>query len=390
MRILAAPDKFKGSLSAREAADAICAGFARGWPGAETLPYPMADGGEGTAEALCAALGGRWVEFPASDALGRPITGRYALVTDATDGRLTAVLELADTAGIWRIETGERDPLVSSTFGTGQAVKHAVWESGAEKVIVGLGGSATNDAGLGFAQALGWKFLDAAGAALPPEPGLLQDSLHVIQPPASLWPAGREVLVQAACDVANPLLGKHGSTTVYGPQKGVTPETHPVLEGGLGRLAETYHQLFGGRQGTPFAEIPGAGAAGGMGFGVLAFARGALIPGFDLVADVVGLDELIKGADLVVTGEGSLDEQSLEGKTPIGVARRAGRHGKPVIGIAGRVAPELLQGRGEAFTALAGICEEPMSLEHAITHAKMLLEEKSALLARLIRLGKAL
>lgn len=389
MRILAAPDKFKGSLSAREAADAICAGFARGWPGAETLSYPMADGGEGTAEALCAALGGCWVEFPACDALGRPITGRYALVSDATDGKLTAVLELADTAGIWRIAADERNPLISSTFGTGQAVRHAVWESGAEKVILGLGGSATNDAGLGFAQALGWKFVDERGWVLPAEPGEL-NALFTIQRPPALWPEGREVQVLAACDVANPLLGQSGSTTVYGPQKGVTAQTHPVLEAGLELLAGSYHGQFGGRGDIPFAAIPGAGAAGGMGFGVLAFAEGGLVPGFDLVADVVGLDALIAGADLIITGEGSLDEQSLEGKTPIGVARRARQLGKPVIGLAGRVAPELRNGGSDAFDALAGICEEPMLLETAIANAKMLLEEKSALLARLIRLGKTL
>lgn len=387
MRILAAPDKFKGSLSALEAADAICAGFQQGWPGAEARAFPMADGGEGTAEAMCSALGGQWVECASPDALGREITARYALVREAGDGRLTAILELADTAGIWRIAPEDRRPLQGNTYGTGLVVRHAVWESGAEKVILGLGGSATNDGGLGFAQALGWRFEDAEGNALPPEPGRLGELARIVAPD-QLWP--REVEVLAACDVANPLLGDLGSTTVYGPQKGVTPELHPVLETGLARLAEVFHGQFGGRGAVRFAEIPGAGAAGGMGFGVLAFARGNLVPGFDLVASVAGLDELIAAADLVLTGEGSLDSQSLQGKTPLGVAERARKLGKPVIALAGRIDPELRVDGATPFDAIAGICDEVTSLDDAIGNAKVLLEQKSALLARLIRLGKTL
>jgi glycerate kinase len=330
-------------------------------------------------------LGGEWVEFPACDALGRPITGKYALVRDP-EGRRTAVIEMADTAGIWRIAPDERNPLVANTYGTGLAVRHAVWESGAEKVILGLGGSATNDGGLGFAQALGWVFQDERGWKLPPEPRHLKAALAHVHPPERLWPEGRAVVLQAACDVANPLLGRNGSTTVYGPQKGVTAETHPLLEEGLALLA----RLRGGsREGVPLEEIPGSGAAGGMGYGVLAWGQGELIPGFDLVAEVIGLDALIAEADLVITGEGSLDAQSLEGKGPVGVARRARKLGKPVIALAGRVAPEIRAGAGE-FDAAAGLCEEPMPLEQAIANAKMLLEEKSALLARLMRLGKTL
>jgi len=318
-RVLVACDKFKGSLSAIEACEAVAAGLPRGW---EAELCPIADGGEGFVESMLAAGGGRRIGAPCHDALGRPVEGGYGLVD-----RL-AVIEMAEASGMWRLGEGERDPRRATTRGTGELMRHAVEVSGARGLLVGLGGSATNDAGAGMAAALGVRFVGADGGELAAHPEGLAGLARIDE-------AGRLALpaVRVACDVDNPLLGARGASAVFGPQKGAGPEDVAFLDGVLSRRVEV-----GGYAGL--ASRAGAGAAGGLGFGLMAWAGGVLEPGFGMVAEAIGLERRIAAADLVITGEGSLDAQTLGGKGPAGVARLARRLGVPVWAVAGRVEPE--------------------------------------------------
>jgi glycerate 2-kinase len=271
-RILIACDKFKGSLNAADACAAIARGLAARFPEAVIERHPIADGGEGFAAALEETLGGEWTAAPSHDALGRPIEARYLLA-----GPL-AVMEMAETSGMWRIAPGERDILRANTFGTGEMMRHAALESGAKRLIIGIGGSATNDGGAGMAAALGARFL-AADGGLDPCPAGLAGKLTRIDTSGmiNLPP------VTVACDVTNPLLGPQGATRIYGPQKGADETNIAVLEEALAALA----RASGGEK---EAALPGAGAAGGLGFGLLRFANAELVPGFDLLADITGLE----------------------------------------------------------------------------------------------------
>lgn len=324
--ILIASDKFKGSLSAAGACAAIARGLARRWPQAVIDVCPIADGGEGFAAALEEPLGGRWVEAPCHDALGRPVRARY-LMADREDGAV-AIMEMAAASGMWRIAPGDRDLLRSNTYGTGELIRHAAQHEQVRHLILGIGGSATNDGGAGMAAALGVRFLDAAGMPLDPSPGSLAGRL------ARIDGARRIALppVTAACDVTSPLLGPTGATRVFGPQKGADEASIPILEAAL-------QAIVNASAGGAAAACPGAGAAGGLGFGLLHFAGAALVPGFDLLAGLTNLAERVAAADLVVTGEGRLDAQTLAGKGPAGVARLARSHGKPVWAFCGRADP---------------------------------------------------
>jgi len=326
-RFLIAPDKFKGSLSAPQAAAAIADGIRRVRPTAVIDLCPIADGGEGFMETMAAALGGRWVGCPAVDALGRPIDSRYWLAETA-EGPV-AVLEMAETAGLWRLGEDERDPRATSTRGTGMQIAHAAGGLPLARIVLGLGGSATNDGGAGMAAALGLEFRDGGGGLLDPIPRNLQRLARV--------DAGRRIPlpeIVAACDVKNPLLGVQGATAVFSGQKGATAEDSLFLEAALARLVEV-------TGGEAFAAEPGAGAAGGLGFGLRRFAGARLVPGFELLAGLLGLEARIRRADLVVTGEGSLDSQSLAGKGPVALARLAGSLGVPVSAFCGRVDPTM-------------------------------------------------
>lgn len=322
-RILLACDKFKGSLDATAVCEAVARGLAASVPGATFEFHPIADGGEGFAASLMGPLNGRWVEAPAKDALGRVIPARY--VVGEAGGARVGVIEMAEASGMWRLAAEDRDILRSNTYGTGLLMRHAVVESRVEKLIIGLGGSATNDGGAGMAAALGVKFLDGLGAELDPHPAAWLGSLARVDVSARIpLPP-----VTVACDVDNPLLGVTGATRVFGPQKGAKPDDIPRLEQALEELARVSGRL-------DLAGSPGAGAAGGLGFGLMAFAAGRLESGFDLLASLTGLDDRIMAADVVVTGEGSLDAQSLGGKGPVALARLARRHGKPVLAFCGR------------------------------------------------------
>lgn len=359
VRILVACDKFKGSLSAPEACEAIARGFGAVWAAAEIDCHPIADGGEGFAGSLLGPLNGRWVNADARDPLGRMVSARY--VVGETKGRRVAVIEMAEASGMWRVRPDERDILCSNTFGTGELMRHAVMVHAVEHLMVGLGGSATNDGGAGMAAALGVRFLDQVGAELEPRPAAWVGRLARVDGAARLsLPA-----VTAACDVANPLLGNEGATRVFGPQKGARAGDIPLLEQSLEELVRC--------SGRPeLARVPGAGAAGGLGFGVMAFADGKLVSGFELVASLTGLEDRIAAADLVITGEGSLDGQSLAGKGPVGLARLARRHGKRVVAFCGR-ADQAIRGAG-CFDAIHALSDSGLPETELMARAAELLE----------------
>jgi glycerate 2-kinase len=326
MRILVAPDKFKGSLGATEAGAAIAAGLRAALPRAQIEVTALADGGEGTAEAICQARGGDWTACAAHDALGREKQVRYAWLAAPR----MAVIEMSAAAGLQGLPPNELDPVHASTFGVGEMLRDALHRN-ASQIIIGLGGSATNDGGFGMALALGFRFLDRAGDEIAESVSGLLD-LARIEPPNDL----RLPSVSAASDVNNPLLGPHGATRTFGPQKGATPEQLEILERSLARLAEIAARTWP----RDHRDVPGAGAAGGLGFGLLTFCSAQMRSGFDLVAEAIDLQAKIERADIIITGEGKLDRQTLAGKGPAGVARMARALHKPVFAIVGQMAGE--------------------------------------------------
>jgi len=362
VRILIAPDKFKGSLNAREVAENIAKGLRDALPDAKIEIVPMADGGEGTAEAIAQARGGSWLKCKAHDPLGREIDARYAWIESGKIG----VMEMSEAAGMRRVSEDERDPVRATTFGVGEMILDAA-KRGANEIMIGLGGSATNDGGFGMACALGFVFNDAQGCKLDcfKQSSLL--SLAQIQKPSQL--SLPEIVV--AVDVKNPLLGENGATRVFGPQKGASKDDIDVLERALRQLAEVVTKQFG----FDYRHEPGAGAAGGLGFGLMSFCAAKVRPGFDVVADAVGLEAKIKDADVFITGEGSLDRQTLEGKTPLGVARLARKLGKPVFAFVGRASRDR-----EVREMFDGVCENAqrgMSQEENMRRTGELLRENA-------------
>ena len=344
MRILIAPDKFKGALDAREVAENIAAGLRDVLPDAKIDIAPMADGGEGTAEAICDALGGSWLKCKAHDPLGREIEAHYAWINDhppsprlRRDRGKLAVMEMSEAAGMRRLRANEFDVDLASTFGVGEMILDAA-ERNARQIIIGLGGSATNDGGFGMARALGFRFEQEQ------EQGQWQEHEHERRRVSDLITLRRIEKpkdfklpkIVAAVDVRNPLLGVNGATRVFGPQKGATQNQIDELERALTRLADVVAEQFG----FDYRDKSGAGAAGGIGFGLMSFCGATIRPGFDVVAESIGLEATMKDVDLVITGEGSLDRQTLEGKTPAGVARCARKLGKRVHAIVGRATDE--------------------------------------------------
>jgi len=367
MRILIAPDKFKESLTARQVASAIRDGFHSVFTEASFDIVPVADGGEGTAGIFLEALGGDWVEVAAHDALGRPVTACYAWIP----GSELAVIDMSSASGLWRIPSNERNPPRSSTFGTGELMADAVGR-GAKDLIIGLGGSATNDAGVGMATALGWKFLDDQDQPVALHPAEFPRIRQIVPPATSL-----SCTVTGLCDVENPLLGESGATRIFGPQKGALPEALTSLEESLSHIARLCREQFG----SDYSSTPGAGAAGGLGFGLLMFLQATIEPGLGAVARLMDLESKVAGADLVITGEGRLDAQSLQGKAPFEIARLAERHGKPVIGFAGIVEEDL-----PGFDACVSIANGPLTLDESRLRAAELLRAAAARTARLLKI----
>lgn len=366
MRVLIAPDKFKGSLSGREAAENIAAGLREVLLDAAIEIVPVADGGEGTAEVIRKACAGEWVKCDSHDALERPITARYAWLRD----RGTAVLEMSEAAGMWRIAPPERDPSRANTYGVGEMLLHAA-KRGACEITVGLGGSATNDGGFGMARALGFRFLNSESVELNGPVSDLLDLERISGPSDLSLPA-----LVAAADVKNPLLGARGATRTFGPQKGVAPDQLDLLEAALSRLADVVARDLG----CDFREAAGAGAAGGLGFGLMSFCGASVRPGFEVVAEVVGLKAAIERSDVVITGEGRLDAQTLEGKGPAGVARLAHESGKRVFAIVG-VASESTAVRS-LFEDIYVLAREPITTREAMLRAGELLQERARELGR--------
>lgn len=364
MRIVLAPDSFKESLKSTEVCEAIEAGLRRVWPDADIDSVPMADGGEGTVEALVSATSGRYVEAQVRDPLGQVITARYGILGD---GR-TAVLEMAEASGLGLVPELKRNPGFTTTFGTGQLIRHAM-EQGVARIIVGIGGSATNDAGVGMAQALGYSFRDEDDGELP-YGGLALAGLDWIDDMKKH--AGlAHVEVIAACDVDNPLCGPEGASHVYGPQKGASPEMVELLDAALKHFGEYVEEELG----VEILNVPGAGAAGGLGAGLLVFTGATLQSGVDVVAEACGLSKRIEGADLVITGEGKIDAQSMHGKTPVGVAHVARDMGVPVVAFAGVLGEGHEAVREEGIDAIVPICVDGMDKGFAMTHAAELLSD---------------
>lgn len=353
MHFLIAPDKFKGSLTALEAAEAIAAGVLRRHPEANCELCPIADGGEGFMETLIGSLHGKWITCPAVDALGREISSRYVLAQ--TPQGPTAILEMAETAGLWRLSAEERNPLITSTTGTGLQIAHAIKEHRVTRIILGLGGSATNDGGSGMAHALGVRFLNAEGHEITPTPTTLSEASQVDFSTRISLP---EII--AACDVDNPLLGSRGATAIFSAQKGASPSDQELLENALTHLVKI-------SAAETAANTPGAGAAGGLGMGLLHFAGARLVSGFDLLADLLDLEKRIAAVDHVITGEGSLDHQSLSGKGPVALARLALCHGKPVSGFCGQA--DAAARNSGIFTELHALADTGLPLEILIAEA---------------------
>lgn len=378
MRIVLACDSFKESLSALEVGWAVEAGLRDVWPAVDVLHVPMADGGEGTAVTLAEATGGRLVACRVSGPLGAAVDARFAVIGEPP----TAVIELAEAAGLALIAREKRDPLRATTYGVGEMICAAL-DVGCRHIILALGGSATNDGGAGLMQALGLRLLDDAGNELPPGAAFLA-SLAALDA-KNLDPRLAEARIELACDVDNPLLGPEGATAVFGPQKGVTAETFPLIEAGLERLVGLLECLAA----RPLAVLPGIGAAGGAGLGLVAIADAAIRPGVEIVAEVQKLDAALCGADLVITGEGRIDAQTVRGKVPVGVARLARARGVPVIALAGAVGAGAQAVYPEGIGSVFSIINRPCSLDEALSDAAANLRFTAMNLARTLAMGRS-
>ena len=355
MKAVVAIDSLKGSLSSIEAGNAIKDGIKRACPDAEVIVRPLADGGEGTTATLAAGLGGRIEAVMVTGPLGNPVEAEYGIVEETQ----TAIMEMASAAGITLVETSQRNPLNTTTFGLGEMIADAI-QKNCRNFIIGIGGSATNDGGLGMLSALGFEFLDNDGRAV----GIYGKNLENIAKikTDNILPELKECSFSIACDVTNPLCGETGCSAVYGPQKGATPEIVEKMDGWLKSYAETAKSVFGDVD----SEYSGAGAAGGLGFAFMTFLNGKLEPGVELILEKTGLESFVKDADVVVTGEGRLDFQTAMGKAPIGVAKLAKKHGKKVVAFAGAVTADATECNKNGIDAFFPILREICTLEKAM------------------------
>jgi glycerate 2-kinase len=374
MKIVIAPDSFKDSLSSEGVAEAIACGLLQALPNAELVLCPMADGGEGTVDAILAVVKGERREAKVHGPLGDVVTARWAWLPNTK----TAIIEMAEASGLQLIPLASRDASISSSFGTGQLILEAA-DAGAKKIILTIGGSATNDGGAGMLSALGAGFYDIGGNELPPG-GLALMSLSRIEL-SGLDPRLRAVLFEVAADVDNPLCGPQGASHVFGRQKGASCEQVQLLDTALARFADCSASVLD----EDVRDIAGAGAAGGMGFAARAFLGANFRPGVEVVAELVGLSEKIKGADLVITGEGRCDAQTLRGKTPIGVARIAREHDVPVLLLAGTLGEGYEALYDHSITAAFALVSGPMTLADACSQAPRLLQERARDIALLWR-----
>ena len=373
MKIVLAPDSFKGSLSARQVTEHLEKGIRQILPDSEIVSLPMADGGEGTAEILMEVLGGRMVDVPSVDPLGRPRTGRYL----SLPGQQAVLVELAESSGLCLLTREERNPLHTSTYGTGLLIRKALQENPRE-IYLTIGGSATNDGGMGLIRALGGRFLDEGGGELE---GTGQDLERVSDLDLSrLDPRLKEAGIRVLCDVTSPFYGPEGAARVYGPQKGADPDMVSRLDRGLSRLAGVIRE----KTGLDLMDLPGSGAAGGTGGGVAACLGGILVPGVEEILSLTRFDRVLSGADLVITGEGRTDAQTLQGKVPLGVLRRSASAGVSVVILSGSLGPGYRDLYKQGAAGIFSIQTGPRTLEEAMEQAGALLEEAAGNLVTLI------
>jgi len=377
MKIAIACDSFKESLTAVEAVEAAARGVLRAEPRCEVLKIPVADGGEGTVDALVAATNGEKIEETVTGPLSEPVRASYGILGDGQ----TAVIEMASASGLPLVPPDRRNPLLTTTYGTGELIKSAV-ERGVSRIIVGIGGSATVDGGVGMAQALGIRFLDTEGREVGRGGGELKKIARIDM--SGLDERVRAVSFDVACDVDNPLLGENGAARVYAPQKGATPEMVEELEGALANLADVIERDIG----VDVRNMPGAGAAGGLGAGLVAFLGAKLKSGVQLVIEAVKLRDRIADCDLLITGEGRMDGQAIFGKAPVGVARVARELGIPVVALVGSIGDGCEKVLAEGIGAYFSIINRPMALEEAMSNAARLLTEAAEQAVRLFILGR--
>jgi len=375
MKLVIAPDSFKESLSAQQVASAIAQGWQTVYPQADIHLCPMADGGEGTVDAVLAATGGERRELTVRGPLGQPVQAHWGWLEDGQ-----AVIEMAAASGLHWVEPTLRDARITTSYGTGELILAAL-DAGARRIILGIGGSATNDGGAGVLEALGVRLLDGHGRPLAAGGAALANLQRLELDGLDPRLAGVEVLV--AADVDNPLCGPRGASHVFGPQKGANPEQVEELDCALGHYADVMAAALG----EDVRELPGVGAAGGLGFAAKAVLGAAFRPGIELVAELSGLAEAVQGADLVITGEGRLDGQSLHGKTPVGVARIAKAAGVPVIALAGSLGEGYQRLYDAGIDAAFSLTPGPLSLEQACRDAAVELAARAADLARFWRLA---
>ena len=373
MKVVIAPDSYKGCLSALEVAKAMERGVLSVFPTAEVRKIPIADGGEGTVAALVTATDGQLRQAEVTDPLGNKISAHWGVLGD---GR-TAVIEMAAASGLPLVPKEKRDPRVTTTYGTGELIKAALAD-GLAKIIIGIGGSATNDGGTGMARALGVRFLDAAGREVAAGGGSLAEICQIDT--TGLDPRLKNTEIVVACDVDNPLCGTRGASAVFGPQKGATPEMVQQLDAGLAKYASCARQATG----RDVAEKAGAGAAGGLGAGLMFFTPAQLKPGVEIVLDAVGFSDIVRDADFVITGEGRTDFQTAFGKAPVGVAKVAKTHGAPVFCISGGLGEGADDVLAQGIDAVMSICERPLSLEECMAAGAQLIEPAAARLSRIV------
>ena len=361
MKVAIAIDSFKGSLSSVAAGNAAAEGVRRVFPDAECVVRPLADGGEGTVDALVAGLGGELKRVTVTGPAGKPVNAKYGLLPGGV-----AVMEMAEAAGITLVSGVEKNPLHTTTYGVGEMILDAV-KNGARSFVIGIGGSATNDAGAGMLQALGFRLLDADGHDIP-RGGLGLTQLAKIEPPAQSNNLNNQTIEQfsfrVACDVTNPLCGPNGASAVFGPQKGATPEMVRELDAALSNFAAIFQS--NNPNNRTIEQFPGSGAAGGLGFAFKAFLGAELVPGVELILNETHLEDFIRDADVVITGEGRLDGQTVMGKAPIGVARLAKKHGKRVLAFSGILGDGVEAVNAAGIDAYFPILRKLVSLEEAL------------------------
>lgn len=364
--IIVASDSFKGSLSSLEVGRSVCEGIHSLYPEDRVLIVPVADGGEGTVDAILTSREGKRISRVVKGPLGQEVEASYGLI----DNGKTAVIEMAEASGITLIDKEALDVMQASTYGTGELIKDAI-EKGVGKLYIGLGGSATNDGGIGLAAALGIRFLDETGRFLEPIPANLSKILSIDTRQKMKIPANLDIILLV--DVDNPLCGERGASFVYGPQKGGKSEELVALDQALNRYADLVSELTGRHE----KETPGAGAAGGLGFALMTFFKAKAQRGITTILDLIGIEEKLASADLVITGEGHMDSQSVNGKTPIGVAQLAKKYQVPTVAIVGGASTHLEVLYDAGISGVFDIINQPMSLEEAVTDAPTLITNTS-------------